>query len=196
MHIYTESEKQTRKVEEYEFKLGEGGAMVHLSAGGHIDFRCRESSEEFSFGTDLDFVDDLSDLADVIGEQVSSQVETQIEALNEQLTALGDRLRSSGSRHAQAAQRRVEHAQRRLERKLRGRTGRVIVNSAFKPAEPVSAQERALILQMVQEKKITVAEAEMLLNTLEGRKPAPPETKASTEYTTESSDAKEGEGNA
>lgn len=195
MHIYTESEKQTRNVDEYEFKLGKGGADLSLSAGGHIDFRCRERSEEFSFGVDLDFVDDIAGLADEISEQVGAQVETQIEALNEQLTALGDRLRNSSGRHAHVAQRRVEKAQQRLERKLRGRDGRVIVTSAVKPVEPVSADERALILQMVQEKKITVAEAEMLLNTLEGRKPVAPEAKASPEPNT-GTESKGGEGNA
>ena len=195
MHIYTESEKQTRNVDEYEFKLGKGGADLNLSAGGHIDFRCRERSEEFSFGVDLDFVDDIAGLADEISEQVSSQVETQLDALNEQLTALGDRLRNSGGRAAHVAQRRVEQAQRRLERKLHSRGGRVVVTSAVKPTEPVSAKERALILQMVQEKKISVAEAEMLLNTLEGRKPMEPEAKTEPAAETKPAEDKEG-GNA
>lgn len=196
MHIYTESEKQTRNVDEYEFNLGKGGADLRLSAGGHIDFRCRERSEEFSFGVDLDFVDDIAGLADEISEQVGAQVETQIEALNEQLTALGDKLRNSGGRHAHIAQRRVEQAQRRLEHKLRGKGGRVIVTSAVKPVEPVSAEERALILQMVQEKKINVAEAEMLLNTLEGRKPVTPEVKASAQPEADPAEQNQGEGNA
>src|SRR3990172_7734727 len=133
MHIYTESEKQTRNVDEYEFKLGKGGADLTLSAGGNMDFRCRERSEEFSFGVDLDFVDDIAGLADEISEQVGAQVETQIEALNEQLTALGDRLRNSGSRAAHHAERRVEQAQRRLERKLHSRGRRGVVTSAVKP---------------------------------------------------------------
>lgn len=188
MHIYTETEKQTRSVEEYEFQLGKGRADLRLSAGGHIDFRCRERSEDPSFGIDLDFVDDIAGLADEISMQVGAQVENQIEALNEQLTALGERLRNSGGRHAHAAQRRVERAQHRLERKLRGKGGRVVLTAAAKPVEPVTSEERALILQMVQEKKITVAEAEMLLNTLEGRKPVAP--------TAPESGSEEGEGNA
>ncbi len=196
MHIYTESEKQTRNIDEYEFKLGKGGAELNLSAGGHIDFRCRERSEEFSFGVDLDFVDDVASLADEISEQVGAQVETQIEALNEQLTALGDRLRNSGSRAAHQAERRVARAQQKLERKLHGRAGRVIVTSAVKPVEPVSAKERALILQMVQEKKINVAEAEMLLNTLEGRKPAEPLGKSEPAASAESTESKKEDGNA
>jgi hypothetical protein len=40
-------------------------------------------------------------------------------------------------------------------------------------AEPVSEEERMLVLQMVQENKITVREAEILLNTLEGRAVGP-----------------------
>jgi hypothetical protein len=195
MHIYTETEKQTRNVEEYEFKLGSGAADMQLSASGTIDFRCRESSDEISFGVDLDFVDDIAGLAEEISDQVSSQVETQIEALNEQLTALGNRLRESGGRQAHVVQRRVEQAQRRLERKLHRKGGRVVVTAAAKPVEPVSAEERALILQMVQEKKINVAEAEMLLNTLEGRKPAA-ETKTAAEPAASSTESKQGEGNA
>jgi len=121
--------------------------------------------------------------------------ERVIQFLNEQLTALGDRLRNSGGRAAHVAQRRVEQAQRRLERKLHSRGGRVVVTSAVKPTEPVSAKERALILQMVQEKKISVAEAEMLLNTLEGRKPMEPEAKTEPAAETKPAEDKEG-GNA
>jgi len=36
--------------------------------------------------------------------------------------------------------------------------------------EPVKEEERLMILQMVQEKKITIEEAERLLAALEGRK--------------------------
>jgi hypothetical protein len=194
--IYTESEKQTRDAEEYEFKLGKGGADLNLSAGGHIDFRCRERSEEFSFGVDLDFVDDIAGLADEISEQVGAAVGPQIEALNEQLTALGDRLRNSGSHAAHQAERRVARAQQKLERKLHGRAGRVIVTSSVKPVEPVSAKERALILQMVQDKKINVNEAEMLLNTLEGRKPVDSPEKSEPAPSAKPEEEMKGEENA
>jgi hypothetical protein len=107
-------------------------------------------------------------------------MEDQMEALNEKLQALGERLKQSGSQAGARAQRRVEAAQRRLERKLQGRGirshGRTVTfTHGGKAAEPVSSKERGLILQMVQEKKINVDEAEMLLNTLEGRvAPIPP----------------------
>lgn len=188
----TPNGRQVINKEDHKFNLGDGGIDMRLSAAGHIDFRAGGKVGDFGMDLDLDFVDEMAGLADEISDQVTSQVETQLEALNEQLTALGDRFRNSGNRRANAVQRRVELAQHKLERKLHGRGGRVVV-SAVKPTEPVSAKERALILQMVQEKKISVADAEMLLNTLEGRKPAQTESKSEPE--TKPAESKEG-GNA
>ncbi|MEX2144721.1 MAG: hypothetical protein WD740_08995 [Anaerolineales bacterium] len=182
IHIYTEEESnQVLQSRKHEFTLGDGGAIVELTAGGHIDFRCRDLGEELL--PDMDFVDDITGLADEITGQVTAQVEDQLEALNEKLQALGERFKHSGSQAAARAQRRVEAAQRRLERKLQGRgvttrRGRgVTLAHGAKVSEPVSSKERGLILQMVQDKKINVDEAEILLNTLEGRtsqSPIPP----------------------
>ena len=172
IHIYTDESTQVLQTGKHEFTLGDGGAIVELSAGGHIDFRCRDLDEELL--PDMDFVDDLTGLADEITGQVTAQMEDLIEALNEKLQALGERLKQTGSQAGARAQRRVEAAQRRLERKLQGRGvrahGRVVTLAhGARASEPVSSKERGLILQMVQEKKINVDEAEMLLNTLEGR---------------------------
>ncbi|MEX1143380.1 MAG: hypothetical protein WEC16_00945 [Anaerolineales bacterium] len=181
IHIYTADNNKVLQTAKHEFTLGEGGAIVEITAGGHIDFRCRDIDEELL--PDMNFVDDLTGLADEITGQVTAQMEDQMEALNEKLQALGERLKQTGSQAGARAQRRVEAAQRRLERKLQGRGIRshgrtVTVTHGGKVAEPVSSKERGLILQMVQEKKINVDEAEMLLNTLEGRiapiQPVPP----------------------
>jgi len=176
IHIYTDESNQVLQTGKHEFTIGEGGAIVELIAGGHIDFRCRDMDEELM--PDMDFVDDLTGLADEITGQVTAQMEDQMEALNEKLQALGERLKQTGSQAGARAQRRVEAAQRRLERKMQGRGaqahGRIVTMGGFK-AEPVSSKERGVILQMVQDKKINVDEAEMLLNTLEGRQvPLPP----------------------
>ncbi len=178
IQVFTAEGRQNLQTQKHEFVLGEGGAGIELKAGGHIDFRCHDSKSSADFDLDLDFVEDMSGLADEISEQVSAQVEGQLESLNAQLETLQERLRQSGDRAALHAQRRVEAAQRKLQhklqhKKLRGPHGRIInLGSAGKTAEPVSDSERMLILQMVQEKKINVQEAEMLLNTLEGRAPA------------------------
>jgi hypothetical protein len=157
---------------------------LQLSAGGNVDFRCREDEEGFNLDLDLDFMDDIGSMVDEISGQVSSQMEAQLEALNSQLESLGERLHSSGERSAQHAQRRLE---RKLEARRRGGRATVIPVAPFggrSKGEPVSEEERMLVLQMVQENKITVREAEILLNTLEGRAvgpEAPDESGESTE---------------
>jgi len=176
IQVSTVKGRQSLQTQKHAFVLGEGGSGIQLKAGGHIDFRCHDSKSSADFDLDLDFVEDMSGLADEISEQVSAQVEGQLESLNSQFESLQERLRQSGDRAALHAQRRVEAAQRKLqhklEHKLRGPHGRIInFSNAGKTAEPVSDSERMLILQMVQEKKINVQEAEMLLNTLEGRAP-------------------------
>lgn len=182
IQLYTDDGRQLLNNENYAFKLGDGGTEVNLYADGHIDFRSSGKAGDFGFDVDLDFVDDMAGLADEISEQVTSQMEAQLENLNEQLESLGERLRNTGDKAARNAQRHVHAAQRRLEQRLAMQRGRIrgkhghIVNMApgIKRSEPVSSAERALILQMVQEKKINVQEAEMLLNTLEGRAVAEP----------------------
>jgi hypothetical protein len=79
------------------------------------------------------------------------------------------------------AQRKMEAAQRKMEYKARayeraGRHSRHSVSFGFPaapsrptpPGEPVSEDERMMILHMLEEKKITMEEAEQLLTALEG----------------------------
>lgn len=173
IHISTDDGKQFVKAGKHEITLGDGSTEMELVAGGHIDFRCQKG-KTFSVDFDLDFGDEAAGLADEISEQVSSQVESQLESLNAQMEALSERLSHEGGRAARHAQRKVAAAQRQLQRKLQrhGIHGGVIPHG--KAPDPVSEKERMLILQMVQDKKISVEQAEMLLNTLEGRPQSPP----------------------
>lgn len=175
--IQTDESSQVIQGPKYEISFGDEEAQLHLKAGGNIDFRCREDDEGFNFDLDFDFMDDIGSVVDEISGQVTSTMESQLEALNDQLESLGEQLKFSGEHAAHQAQRRVEAAQRRLERKLqaRHRSGKhkhIVIPAAFGPhakGEPVTEEERLLVLQMVQEKKISVEEAEMLLGVLEGR---------------------------
>lgn len=179
--LVTSPDEKTRiQARTHEFVLGEGGSQIVLKAGGHIDIRSRQRDEELL--VDLDVVDDLDNLADEITGQVTQQLESQMEALNQQLSSLSERLGHSGSRAAARAQERVARTQRKLEMKLAGRRrGRTVSppTPPARPAEPVDTKERAMVLNMLQEKKISIAEAEMLLHALEGRPavqpPEPPE---------------------
>jgi hypothetical protein len=178
IQVHTDNGRQVINGRKHQFTLGEGGGEIKLKSSGHIDFRSRSKVGDVGFDIDVD-LDEMSGLADEISEQVTSQVESQLESLNTQLESLSERLRDSGDRAARNAQRHVQAAHRRLQHKLaqKGRRVRVVnVGNVGKAAEPVSAAERALILQMVQDKKVSVEEAEMLLNALEGRAtpPVPP----------------------
>lgn len=176
IHVNTTESKIHVSASEHEMTLGDGGNDVWLKAGGHIDFRSRDEGHGVDLDLDLDFVDETSGLADEISEQVSAQVEAQIEALNGQLESLQERLRTTGDRATRKAQERVAVAQRRLQLKLQNRSGRGGLTFQMpKKADQVSEQERMLVLQMVQDKKISVAQAEMLLNTIEGRAVPEPE---------------------
>ena len=172
IQLYTETGRQIINAKSHKFTMGDGGMDMDLSAGGHIDFRSKGASGDFNFNLELDpdLAEEFSDLADDITAQIGTQMEGQLEALNEQLTSLGERLRHSGSRAAAEAQRHVEKAQRKLASNLRDRRrSRVVTVTPHPKSEPVSTKERSLILQMLQDKKVSVEEAEMLLNTLEGR---------------------------
>ena len=79
-----------------------------------------------------------------------------------------------------AAQRKAERKARasaareaRKARKRSGRTGHEVVitppPARSQPTEPVSEEERMMILQMLQEQKISVDQAEQLLSSLEGK---------------------------
>lgn len=177
--VHNDEGVQNLEAKEETLIFGKGESKLEISAGGHIDFRSRQDEDDINIDIDLDFIDDLGGVAEEIGEQISAQVESQLEALGSQLEALSERLQNSGDRAVQRAQRNVQAAQRRFERKLQarghGRGKRIhagVIAAGGAPhaaSEPVTEEERLKVLQMVSEKKISVDEAEMLLGILEGR---------------------------
>lgn len=110
----------------------------------------------------------------------------------EEIDRIMQRARESSERANARAQEKVRRAQEKLERKLEYerrrqeqhaqngerwgmRSGRHGVHINFPPTpppppkEPVSEEERLTILRMLEQKKITLQEAEQLLNALEGK---------------------------
>lgn len=175
IQVTTKNQKNLVQAASHDLTLGGGGSSVHLRAGGQIDLRSRGQDDEFL--VDLDIVDDIDNLAEEITGQVTQQIESQMEALNHKLNSLSERLSHTGSRTASRVQERMARAQRKLEMKLAKRRGPAPA-PANKASEPVDSKERAIILNMLQDKKISIDEAEMLLHALEGRPvvtpPAPP----------------------
>jgi DUF4097 and DUF4098 domain-containing protein YvlB len=144
--------------------LGKGGSLLSIFVGGDItisDQHSRDSKSADYFG---DMEVQLGALADDIGREVR---------IDQRVAARLD-----------SAARRAEEAARRAEQRIQAAMQRVEArHGGFPPIPPspvnlggrppvlkrsVSNEERMLILQMLQEKKITVEEAERLLQALEG----------------------------
>jgi len=146
--------------------LGDGSANISLSAGGDVRVSDRADAGEFAeeFGNFAGLNFDWSGF----GEQISRQVE---------------RATAQAAKRAEEAARRAErHAERHARKwKANVNVGRwnwdigpngVITppTPPVPPSEPVAEEERMAILKMLQEKKITAAQAEELLSALEGGK--------------------------
>jgi hypothetical protein len=183
----------------HELSIGDGESKIELNAGGVVYFKTYSEVSGVELGFDYDFADDFSGLAEDITDQVSSQIEGQMEALNDHLNNLKlgslmagtSRARAAAQRaerKVEAAQRRLERraaaAQRRTERKFRmsdkhQHHGRYISFAKnFETNDSVGDDERRMVLEMVQQGKISVEDAESLLAVMEGQPPEmafPPE---------------------
>jgi len=200
----------------YAITLGEGDAQITLSANGNVvlDTHAPEwDMEDFDF----DIGSEVNGMADVVSQQLTQQVESQVRMIEDQLNAqlsslsmrlsaaklsedqarrIEDRAREASERAAARAQERIHRAQERMEQKLAtaqrkieykaraheraSRHGHHGWNFNFPTppspptpptplGEPVSDDERLIILRMLEEKKISMEEADELLSALEGK---------------------------
>ncbi|CAG1016611.1 hypothetical protein ANAEL_05719 [Anaerolineales bacterium] len=132
--------------------LGDGSAIVNLTAGGDI----RVSNQPNAGETAEDF--------------------GNFAGIGMDWSGFGERI----SRQVNRAAKQAEEAARRLDQKMSRHGPKVNVNMGrwnwdlspkgvpMPPRPPVSDEERLAILKMLQEKKITAEEAEKLLAALEG----------------------------
>lgn len=123
----------------------------------------------------------IPDLPFGLGSQLESRINERIarkmEHTNRKIAEANQRIAEQTARRAEAAARRAEQKVRSAE--TRGQLslvlgGRRPINIGFQGnpvprPEPVSDDERLMILKMLQEKKITLQEAEKLLAALEGK---------------------------
>jgi len=208
----------TQMVAPCSFSLGDGEASVSLEAGGSLNVSGAPGFHQpAGFGVHVDFT--TPEIPDHFGEEITHQIEAQMEMLERQIEFqmenLSSTLASSGispeaaeriSRRAQEAseratrraqekiqraQEKVQRAQEKIERKVEAarrkaemkaryarqterRQDRKVSWRGSSVAEPVSQgvpvseEERLMILRMLEEKKITLEQAEELLSALEG----------------------------
>lgn len=195
----------------FDLILGDGDANLTLSAAGNINLASRPADwdmGEFEF----EIGDDFELMADSVNEQITSQIEAQMEILEEELqhqldtlsfslekTAMSaeqaeriaERAREASERANRRAQEKIRRSQEKMKRKLEAarlraeRNARAAERAARdrrrrpeplerpvppkRVSEPVSDEERLMILQLLEQGKVTPEEAEQLLAALEGK---------------------------
>jgi hypothetical protein len=150
--------------------LGDASATVHIQAGGGVRISHRDESDEIDLS---DFEEDLdtrlADMAAQLNAHFAS-LETRLDTeITGQVRERVGRDMDAVRRHLEAAQRRVEEAIRRAQREgMRHVEFHKAPPGPAVSAEPVSDEERLMILQMVEQGRISVEDAERLLAALEG----------------------------
>lgn len=150
----------------YEYKLGEGAMMIEVAAGGDVRITDEPRAEE-------DIVGDLSEKFNFEESAFSEMIQERVEIATRRAET-----------KIKSAQIRLEKMQEELEQKG-GFKLDIDINDAFdsipsiprvQPPTPVarpvgkkgaSDEERLMILKMLQDKRITVEEAETLFKALE-----------------------------
>jgi|GEM_PF-3054216 len=180
-----------------EGQMGDGRATVVLEAGGHLSLKPGEEWKGEGAGFEFDLGESIADQIQaqiarqfegmdwegLTQEQVGrmmSKIERQVARAQErtqevarQAEEQARRAREKAQRAQERAQQAAERAARRIEMQAR-RWGDIpgfktpASIQAERKRSQVSPEEQLRILQMLQEGKITVQEAEMLLKALEG----------------------------
>ena len=148
--------------------LGAGGAVITLTAGDSIQVSDK-AEENWEFDDDLDAsTDHWSDFGIDLEKTIKDSLKTVSDSV---------RLASAhASRAGIMAEEKLNQAMRHLEergmgpgrkRKVVGFTFGDSASAVPSPAPKATDEERMLVLRMLQDKKITVEEAEKLLNALD-----------------------------
>jgi len=153
-HLLKMSEGDER-IDADTIRIGDGRATLELIAGGDLWLRSGERAPE-----ELDGLDGLDVISDIDAKMI--EMEAQFDALGAGLHGfdarrIGEKVRRSVARtKRKAAKAQQKHV--KFDFDLPGLT----------PVQGASEEERLAILRMVEEGKVSVSEAEMLLEALEG----------------------------
>ena len=146
------------------FQLGDGGANLELIAGGDLCLQTGLGRVD----SDQDWVGDIL-----------TEVDAKLAEVEARFNVMGMGMYGF---EADRVGERVRRAVRRAERKAGGKARRAMAHEKKKhtssfswtppglgdPAESATDEERLTILRMVEEGKVSVSEAEILLRALEG----------------------------
>jgi hypothetical protein len=167
-----EGRHETIEERSYTLTLGTGGDTSTLQAGGDVIITDKTWTE--------DIISEFPDQPDM---ESLRQLDVEIDAHVERVTRRAEEAARRAEHRIQAAMNRMENANWGMDRGIRqnmlkGLEGLKNLDSlrgkpfgAPQPArDPVTDDERLMVLKMVQDKKISVEEAEKLLRAMEGKK--------------------------
>jgi DUF4097 and DUF4098 domain-containing protein YvlB len=166
-------------------RVGEAKAAVTVTAGSDVSLQSRSDSAAFttSFGLEDDTLElELESVAEEIERNIQSHMARLNAHLEAKLSSIDhEAIRRKAERAAEKARRRAEHAAERARLKAeraQRRWERMGARQPARPApgrpparrsvEPITEDERMVILRMVQEGKISADEAARLLEAMEG----------------------------
>jgi hypothetical protein len=160
----------------------EGMVEMVLTAGD--DLLVTSQADRWESAADFDSgewrvppIPPLPPLSPEFSERINRRVRASMERAQVHIEAAGRKAESAG-RKAEAAMRRAEAKVRAAEVRSRSWQGKVVVGGrtmvnfsgpVVPRGDPVSDDERLAILKMLQEKKISLEQAEQLLAALEGK---------------------------
>jgi len=164
--------------------VGSGGSTVNLIAGSEVIVTSRD--EEWENVAEFDPLGREGPFAAGEFPGLSSDMHDRISRRVEEATRRALEASMRAQEQTEKVQRRVDSAMRRAEEKMRsaerrsmhmginiGRFGASVDNTRPPvppaPTEPVTDDERLAILKMLQEKKISLQDAEKLLSALDGK---------------------------
>jgi hypothetical protein len=165
-------------------QVGDGEARVTINAGGDVSLRAHSDAGAFVFGfvaEDEGLELELESMAEEIERNIQAHMARLNAELEEKLSRIdhdairrkaeqaASKVRRKAERAAERARLKADRAQRRWERMEPRRPARPAPPpSPPRGIDPVSDDERLMILRMVQEGKINTDEAAKLLEAMEG----------------------------
>ena len=139
-------------------RLGAAEAELELRAGGDISLR---SGEEKWARPEVEF-------GEAIAASLGAEIGAQVADLEFKLDGLGDRLPFDPGRIGRRVRQAVQRAHRRAERaRRRSEAVMVLAPDATSEDETPSDEERMLVLRMLEQGKLSVDQADSLLQALE-----------------------------
>jgi hypothetical protein len=153
--------------------LGDGSATVHITRAQSLRLVGEEEDYMLSLGVQIE--EELEARMSTLEEKLSQQLaglDERIQARSEQFATHAEKIARKAEREAERAAEQIRRSlDRQLKRKRDAGPRRMRFTVSDSPAsrrtDPVSEQERLMILQMVRDNKISIEEAERLLSALD-----------------------------